>query len=224
MASALPSSRPQALPTFPIVWAFVACATTAPSADFCGAIKTPHGVVSHDSVTHRSPVISSAAFHARPPDLPPVPLMNMGFAILCPLSRHRRPHHPVLVHRLASLLHASFRPRLAASVILPLRFANPSPPSGWVVEDLHLPTVEYARTPKRRAASLPPANHHPLSTDFALCSFRPARQVLFLFQSEAIDLDAHRLQLQLGDALVEVFRNREHLLFERGVVLHQVLN
>jgi len=32
------------------------------------------------------------------------------------------------------LLHASFRPRLTAT---PLRFANPSPPSGWV-EDFHL--------------------------------------------------------------------------------------
>src|ERR1700675_3270709 len=52
--------------------------------------------------------------------------------------------HPGLVHRLASLLHASFRPRLAASVISPLRFANPSPPSGWV-EDLHLQAVEHAR-------------------------------------------------------------------------------
>src|SRR5438128_9584855 len=41
-------------------------------------------------------------------------------------------------------LRASFRPRLAASVISPLRFANPSPPSGWV-EDLHLLAVEHAR-------------------------------------------------------------------------------
>jgi len=31
--------------------------------------------------------------------------------------------YPVLVQRLASLLCASFRPRLAASVISPLRFA-----------------------------------------------------------------------------------------------------
>src|SRR3712207_7214264 len=41
----------------------------------------------------------------------------------------------------AVLLHASFRPRLAAT---PLRFANPSPPSGWV-EDFHLQAVEHAR-------------------------------------------------------------------------------
>src|SRR5450755_2115802 len=48
---------------------------------------------------------------------------------------------PVLVHRLAPLLHASFRPRLATT---PLRFANPSPPSGWV-KDFHLQTAEHAR-------------------------------------------------------------------------------
>src|SRR5207248_5376754 len=31
------------------------------------------------------------AFHAQPPDLPPVPLMELGFAVICPLARHRRP-------------------------------------------------------------------------------------------------------------------------------------
>src|ERR1700730_15317814 len=51
---------------------------------------------------------------------------------------------PVLVHRLACLLRASFRPRLAAQ---PLRFTNPSPPSGWV-EDFHLQTIERARHTK----------------------------------------------------------------------------
>jgi len=52
--------------------------------------------------------------------------------------------YPVLVHRLASLLHASFGPRLAASVVSPLRFAITSPPSGCE-EDLHLQAVEHAR-------------------------------------------------------------------------------
>jgi hypothetical protein len=50
------------------------------------------------------------------------------------------------------LLDASFRPRLAASVISPLRFASPSPPSGWV-EDLHLQAVKRARHTKKEAAS-----------------------------------------------------------------------
>ena len=40
-----------------------------------------------------------------------------------------------------ALLHASFRPRLATT---PLRFANPSPPSGWI-EDFHLQAVVHAR-------------------------------------------------------------------------------
>ena len=43
--------------------------------------------------------------------------------------------------RLASLLRASFRPRLTAT---PLRFANPSPPSGWA-GDFHPQAIEHAR-------------------------------------------------------------------------------
>jgi len=39
----------------------------------------------------RSPVISSTAFHARPLNLPPGSLMDMGFAIMCSLARPRRP-------------------------------------------------------------------------------------------------------------------------------------
>src|SRR5205085_2032151 len=48
---------------------------------------------------------------------------------------------PVFVHRLVRLLHASFRPRLAAT---PLRFAMTSPPSGCQ-GDFHPPAVEHAR-------------------------------------------------------------------------------
>ncbi|HEV2960233.1 MAG TPA: hypothetical protein VG649_00290, partial [Candidatus Angelobacter sp.] len=44
-------------------------------------------------------------------------------------------------HRLALLLHASFRCNLTAT---PLRFAITSPPSGCE-EDFHLQTVEHAR-------------------------------------------------------------------------------
>jgi len=39
----------------------------------------------------RPPEVSSTAFDAQPPDLPPVSLMDMGFAIIGPLARHRRP-------------------------------------------------------------------------------------------------------------------------------------
>ena len=55
--------------------------------------------------------------------------------------------YPILVHRHTPLLHASFRPRLATT---PLRFANPSPPSGWI-RDLHPQTVEHARHTMRKA-------------------------------------------------------------------------
>src|SRR5215218_6258659 len=55
--------------------------------------------------------------------------------------------YPVLVHRAAILLHASFRPRLTAT---PLRFASPSPPSGWA-EDFHLQAVEHARRTRKKA-------------------------------------------------------------------------
>ena len=67
--------------------------------------------------------------------------MAVDFAIICSLVRPGRPRYPVLVHRAAALLHASFRPHLAMT---PLRFANPSPPSGWI-EDLHLQAVDHAR-------------------------------------------------------------------------------
>jgi hypothetical protein len=33
----------------------------------------------------------SSRLHAQPPDLPPALLMDMGFAITCPLAQHRRP-------------------------------------------------------------------------------------------------------------------------------------
>ena len=110
-------------------------------------------IPSHDSVTcRRSPEVSSTAFNAQPPDLPPVGLMDVGFAIVCSLARHRRPHHPVFVHRPACLLHASFRPRLAASVISPLRFAMTSPPSGCQ-RDFHPRAVERARHNRHRGES-----------------------------------------------------------------------
>ena len=115
---------------------------TMPSADFCVAVRSPYDDLSLESGTQRRPPeVRSTAFAARPPDLPPRPLMTVDFAITCSLVRPGRPRYPVLVHRAAALLHASFRPRLATT---PLRFANPSPPSGWI-EDFHLQAVDHAR-------------------------------------------------------------------------------
>ena len=63
-----------------------------PADDFCYALKEPYGAFSHESVTRsRSPEVISTAFRTQPADLQPVPLMDMGFAVSCPLARHRMP-------------------------------------------------------------------------------------------------------------------------------------
>jgi hypothetical protein len=68
-------------------------------------------------------------------------LMAVDFAVHGPLVRPGRLHIRFLFvgPRVCSTL--PLDPRLAAT---PLRFANPSPPSGWI-KDLHLQTVEHAR-------------------------------------------------------------------------------
>ncbi len=79
------------LPTI-TVRAFIRCRTIMPSADFCCGIKAPRDAFSHDSATHsRSPEVSSTAFRTQPPNLQPAPLMDMGFAVIGPLARHRMP-------------------------------------------------------------------------------------------------------------------------------------
>src|SRR5512142_624043 len=99
---------------------------TMPSADSRCTVRMDHSTLSHDSVTCcGSPEVSSTAFGAQPPDLPPRILVDTDFAINGSLVHPRRPYHPVLVHRLALLIHASFRPRLTTT---PLRFSNSSPP------------------------------------------------------------------------------------------------
>jgi hypothetical protein len=65
---------------------------TLPSADFCRPVRANRSTLSLDSETNgRSPEVSSTAFSAQPPNLQSVPLMEMGFAIMCPLARHRLP-------------------------------------------------------------------------------------------------------------------------------------
>jgi hypothetical protein len=118
-----------------------------PSADSRPTVKMDRSTLSHDAVTcGGSPEVSSTAFDAQPPDLPPVCLVEAGFAVLCQLAPHRRPLHPVLVHRLAPLIHASFRPRLTTT---PLRFSSPSPPPGWA-GDFHPLAVEHVRHTKQK--------------------------------------------------------------------------
>src|SRR5206468_10197878 len=95
-----------------------------------------------------SPEVGSTAFGAQPPELPTGLLVNMDFAISSSLVQLRRPlcFDPVLVHRLALLIHASFRPRLATT---PLRFSSPLPPPGWT-GDFHPQAVEHVRHTKER--------------------------------------------------------------------------
>ncbi|PYU84340.1 MAG: hypothetical protein DMG50_05155 [Acidobacteria bacterium] len=75
--------------------------------------------------------------------------MDMGFAIIRSLTRHRKPLIRFLFIGSHLLLRASFRPRLAASVISPLRFAITSRPSRCE-EDFRLQAVDHARHTKKR--------------------------------------------------------------------------
>jgi hypothetical protein len=114
---------------------------TMPSADSRCTVRMDRSILRHDSVTCRgSPEVSSTAFDAQPPDLPPV-WVEAGFAVAVQLAPHCRPRHPVLVHRLVPLIHASFRLRLRTT---PSRFSSPSPPPGWA-GDFHPQTVEQVR-------------------------------------------------------------------------------
>src|SRR5665213_427145 len=125
---------------------------TTPSADFCAAVRSPYDGLSPQTGTQRRPPeVRPTAFAAPPPDLPPRPLMTVDFAISCSLVRPGRPRYPVFLHRAAALLHAFFRPHLAVS---PLRFANPSPPSGWI-EDSHLQAVVHTRHTTQKPPRFP---------------------------------------------------------------------
>jgi hypothetical protein len=110
--------------SLPAVWAFIACATSTPAADFCCTVRVNRFTLSHDSVTcSRSPEVSSIAFHAQPLDLPPVPLMDVDFAIMCSLARHRRPHIQFLSigSRVCSTLLSDLTSRFGPCALLSLR-------------------------------------------------------------------------------------------------------
>jgi len=95
-----------------------------PAADFCRTVRVNRSTLSHDSVTcNRSPEVSSIAFHAQPPDLPPVPLMDVGFAIRCSLARQRRPPIQFLSigSRVCYTLLSDLASRLSPCALLSLR-------------------------------------------------------------------------------------------------------
>src|SRR5438132_13786253 len=65
--------------------------SSMPSADFCLAVRgLSASSVALLATRSRSPGVSSIAFGAQPPDLRFAPLMDMDFAIRCPLVRHWR--------------------------------------------------------------------------------------------------------------------------------------
>ena len=113
-----------------------------PSADFCRAVGMVHTIPSREF--RDTPQISRGKLDHFPRTAARSTcsaLDGYGLGGQKPAGPTPPALYLVLVHRLALSLHASFRSRLAATS---LRFANPSPPSGWV-EDLHLPVVEHAR-------------------------------------------------------------------------------
>src|SRR3954453_13159905 len=122
---------------------------TMPSADSCTGVRVPRGPLSLVAETRRRPPeVSSIAFTAHPPDLQPRALDGYGLRGKSSARPAWAASYPVPVRQVATLLHASFGPHLAAT---PLRFANTSPPSGCV-GDLHPLAIEHARhtTSRRR--------------------------------------------------------------------------
>ena len=127
--------------------------------------------LSHDSVTcRRSPEVSSTAFDAQPPDLPPVRLMDMGFVVKCLFARHRRPPIRFLFiasHLCSTLLSGPASRRvlfhLCASLTLPGRPGefHSEPPTD---PDVNL-SIHPARATQRR---LPPSIKTRSSSGFPL--------------------------------------------------------
>ena len=94
-----------------------------------------------EATRSRSPGVSSAAFRAQSPDLRFAPLMDMDFAVRCPLVQR---------WRLISGFCPSTRTFAPCFFQTPPRggspciITRPSPPSGWP-EDFHLQTAEHAQ-------------------------------------------------------------------------------
>jgi hypothetical protein len=145
-----------------------------PTSASCCMVRVNRSTLSHDSVTcNRAPAVSSIAFDAQPLDLPAVPLMDVGFAILCSLARHRRP--PIQFCPSARV----FAPRLFQTSprgLSPSGFASTSPPSGCA-EDLHLQAIEHARHTTRRRSGTRRTASVECSLSLRLQPEQPARPV-----------------------------------------------
>ena len=104
-----------------------------------------------EATRRRSPGVSSAAFRAQSPDLRFAPLMDMDFAVSCPLVRRSR---------LLSGSCPSTRTFAPCFLQTPPRdggpciITRPSPPSGWP-EDFHLQAAEHAQHTTKPLARRP---------------------------------------------------------------------
>src|SRR5436190_7296802 len=94
-----------------------------------------------EATRSRSPGVSSAAFRAQSPNLRFAPLMDMDFAVSCPLVRRWR-----LISGFCSSTR-TFDPcffRTPPRGGSPCIITRPSPPSGWP-KDFHLQAAEHAQ-------------------------------------------------------------------------------
>ena len=114
---------------------------TMPSADFCDAIRGPHGLLSPSKDTTQISRGKSHHLHRTPAGFTAWTLDGYGLRDLLLTRPVQAASYPIPVRRVAALLHASFRPHLTMT---PLRFANTSPPSGCV-GDLHPQVMKHAR-------------------------------------------------------------------------------
>jgi hypothetical protein len=114
---------------------------TAPSADSCPAVRPPYGCLSRRSDTGQ---ISRGKFSRLPCTGAGSTLAVLdGYGLRDALPA--RPTFAPSIRFLSINSHVcSTLPSDLASRRQPLRFANPSPPSGWV-EDFHLRATEHAR-------------------------------------------------------------------------------
>src|SRR5438132_2293688 len=94
-----------------------------------------------EATPSRSPGVISAAFRAQSPDLRFASLMDMDFAVSCPLVRRWR----LISGSCPST--RTFAPRFLQTSPRddsPCVITSPSPPSGWA-EDFHLQATEHAQ-------------------------------------------------------------------------------
>src|SRR5271170_6243032 len=75
-----------------------------------------------------------------------------------------------------------------------------------------VPTALARLRKSKRGGLRHPANDN--DERLLLRPFTPARQILLLLRRKLVDLDPHRLELQLGHALVQIIRHAVDLLLQ----------